>query len=59
MAWSSVKEQITDGTSGLAPNSGAIALVIGTSSKGGLCEIPERIRSLHVELYLRMMSLYR
>ena len=36
MAWSSVKEQITDGTSGLAPNSGAIALVIGTSSKGGL-----------------------
>ena len=33
--WSSVKEQITDGASGLAPNSGAIALVIGTSSKGG------------------------
>jgi len=35
MAWSSVKEQITDGTSGLAPNSGAVALVVGTSSKGG------------------------
>ena len=33
--WSSVKEQITDGTSGLAPNGGAIALVVGTSSKGG------------------------
>jgi len=33
--WSSVKEQITDGSSGLSPNSGAVALVVGTSSKGG------------------------
>ncbi|MGL5956792.1 MAG: DUF2586 family protein [Brevinema sp.] len=33
--WSSVQEQITDGTSGLAPNSGAVALVVGTSSRGG------------------------
>lgn len=32
--WSSVNEQITDGTSGLVPNSEPSALIVGTSSKG-------------------------
>lgn len=34
MAWSSVYEQITDGTSGLTPNGRVAALVVGTASKG-------------------------
>ena len=34
--WSKVNEKITDGTSGLSPNSGPIAIVVGTSSKGTL-----------------------
>ncbi|MGL4676045.1 MAG: DUF2586 family protein [Brevinema sp.] len=61
MSWSSIQEQITDGTSGLAPNSGPIAVVMGTSSKGststlgkksdvhashGYGELPNRIKSM-------------
>ena len=34
--WSKVNEKIIDGTSGLSPNSGPVAIVVGTSSKGTL-----------------------
>lgn len=34
--WSKVNEKIIDGTSGLSPNSGPIAIVVGTSTKGTL-----------------------
>lgn len=32
--WSSVEEKITDGTSGLSPNTEPVAVLIGTCSKG-------------------------
>ncbi|MGL5955306.1 MAG: DUF2586 family protein, partial [Brevinema sp.] len=42
MSWSSVQEQITDGTSGLAPNIGPIAVVMGTSSKGSISTLGKK-----------------